>query len=488
MRKREIVFLILILILQLALRIPFLQEPLEGDEGAYAYIAQGLQRGELPYRDTFDHKPPALYFIYAAIFKFFGNSLAALRYFTAGYSLLTTLAVFSVASIIMGGAGGLVAALFYAIFSNGPYLEGTSSNAEVFMVLPIVLAFGLFRLAQKRKSAFNYFLAGLLAGVATMIKQVAFFNFAALLAAMFFDKQSEDKLKNGCLLLLGFLLPLLGFSLYFAYRGAFSEFLDNAFLINFSYLRPFVGALNPQWGALNLYRIAYLLIEEAPLFILAAGGIIYLSLPAGRNLLMVFWALSSALGVLVGRYLFGHYFIQLLPPLTILSGYAVIQWHKSDWGLKTRFLFLALFVIWAGVAGANFYKFYLVYTPDEIAYARYHIDNLTLARQTARIISARSFPADKVLVWGSDPQIYFYSQRRCPGKYIYLPFHFPDRFAQACREAEKIIEEKKVKFVVLTRPVHHLLYEKIDKNFRLIFFRNARFHNEIIPWGVFEVI
>ena len=42
------------------LRAPFLSLPLERDEGEYAYIAQRLAAGDVPYRDAFDQKPPAV--------------------------------------------------------------------------------------------------------------------------------------------------------------------------------------------------------------------------------------------------------------------------------------------------------------------------------------------------------------------------------------------------------------------------------------------
>ena len=61
MPKKYLFILLLILLLQLALRIPFLSEPLERDEGAYGYIGQRILAGELPYRDVFDHKTPVVY-------------------------------------------------------------------------------------------------------------------------------------------------------------------------------------------------------------------------------------------------------------------------------------------------------------------------------------------------------------------------------------------------------------------------------------------
>ena len=98
MKKRTIIILLLILALQIFLRIPFLGEPLERDEGAYAYIAQRMAVGQVPYRDIYDHKPPAIYFIYAGIFKLFGESAASIRYFTLFYSLILTFIIFLIGS------------------------------------------------------------------------------------------------------------------------------------------------------------------------------------------------------------------------------------------------------------------------------------------------------------------------------------------------------------------------------------------------------
>lgn len=490
MRKPLIVFfLILIFGVQLLLRLPFLAEPMEGDEGAYAYMAQGLLQGEVLYRDTFDHKPPGIYFIYAAIFKLCGESLPALRYFTAFYSLVTTLAIFILAAMLLGSSGGLIAAFFYAVFSNGPFLEGTSSNSEVFMILPMILAFLFYLAAGKRRSLLLFFLAGFLAGLATMIKQVALFNFVVLFGFAVLDPDSENRFKNISSLIFGFLFPFFGFSLYFLAQGAFKEFFYSSFLINFLYIRPFVGVVNIEWGALNLYRIVYLFLEESILFILGACSTIYILLRnrEKKTLLLVFWAFSSFVGVLIGRYLFGHYFVQLLPPLAILSAYAVIKWGRSHLPLKINALLVSFFILLGLVIILTFYKFYVVYSPDEISYARYRIDNLSLAREAAQIVESRTSPSDNIMVWGTDPQVYFYSKRRYPGRYIYLPFHFPDLFKEACLEAEGMVAGKMVKYIVLARPVHESLFSQIEKNYRFVLSKEGRYHGKTVKWGIFEL-
>jgi len=487
-RSTVVILLLLILALQLLLRFPFLAEPMEGDEGAYAYIAQGLLMGEVPYRDTFDHKPPGIYFIYAGIFRLFGESLTALRGFSALYSLATALAVFWFASLLLGVPGGLLSALFFAVFSNGPFLEGTSANSEVFMALPLILSFACFMLAQRKGCLSLLLWSGLLAGTAAMIKQVAVLNFVVLLAFLPVYFAGKDRLKGACLLGGGFLAPVLFFVLYFWSRGALGHLLDNAFLINFSYLRPFERVVSVEWGKLNLYRIGFLLIEESIILLLGSVAVILIAFKDRRRdlLLLASWALSSALSVMVGRYLFGHYFVQLLPPLVVLGAFAVLKWQESGLPKVINAGLIVLIITLATVAVLTFYPFYLVYSPEEISFARYRIDNLALAREVAQIVKARTGPSDRIMVWGTDPQVYFYSQRRYPGRYVFLPFHFPDRFEEACREAESMAENKMVKYVVLSRPVNEQLFAGISRNYRLIMSKAGRYHGSSLNWGVFE--
>ena len=58
-----------------AIRAPYLSVPLERDEGEYAYIAQRIGHGEIPYRDSFDQKPPGVFAVYWLALRLFGRSV-----------------------------------------------------------------------------------------------------------------------------------------------------------------------------------------------------------------------------------------------------------------------------------------------------------------------------------------------------------------------------------------------------------------------------
>ena len=50
----------------LLLRLPSLVQPMGADQGLYAYVGERILAGDLPYRDAWDQKPPAIHYAYAA--------------------------------------------------------------------------------------------------------------------------------------------------------------------------------------------------------------------------------------------------------------------------------------------------------------------------------------------------------------------------------------------------------------------------------------
>ena len=80
--------LISLVILILA-ALPTLLYPLTRDQGAYAYIADLMMQGGVPYRDAWDLKPPAVYFVYWLAFALFGRSEFAVRLLDVLYTLLS---------------------------------------------------------------------------------------------------------------------------------------------------------------------------------------------------------------------------------------------------------------------------------------------------------------------------------------------------------------------------------------------------------------
>ena len=405
--------LALILVLQIFLRLPFLLEPLERDEGFYGYMGQRILAGEIPYRDVFDHKPPVVYYIYAAIG---GSSIFPLRVFTLLYSLLTTAAVFGAGFLLLGSSGGLLSAFLYALFSGGPLIQGASSNSETFMVLPLVLALICFLLAGKKNSLALYFLAGLLSGLAFMIKQVAIFN---LLVFVFWEPKKEPRvLLAGSLLLSGFLTVPAFFIIYFWLNGAGGDFSNCVFFVNQIYLKsspvPFFF-LDPRYG----WHIIWALImnENGILWLLSLVSLFIICIKdrSREMLLVAFWGLASFLGVTAGTLFFGHYFIQVIPAFCVLSAFALIRIKETVARIIVLILIGFIFILNLGFQ----LPFYFKYNPYQINEMKYGTNAFGVAHFAALDLSAKIKQSDDIFVWAAEPEVYFYLNKKAPSRYSY---------------------------------------------------------------------
>src|SRR5438045_1698684 len=78
--RREALILLGIFAAALLLRAPIADVPLERDEGEYAYLAQRWLLGEVPYKHSFDQKPPAIFALYVVFLTLFGSSPAAIHW------------------------------------------------------------------------------------------------------------------------------------------------------------------------------------------------------------------------------------------------------------------------------------------------------------------------------------------------------------------------------------------------------------------------
>ena len=492
--KYRIIFILsLILIMQFALRLPFLNEPLEGDEGAYAYMGQRVLANDVPYRDFFDHKPPAVYYIYAVILKLLGQTIFSIRFATAVLGLLTAFFVFLAGRELFSETFGLISAFLYALFSGGPLIDGAGSNTEAFMILFLMTAFYFF--AAHKNSAWRLFLCGLFSGLAFMTKQVAMFNFLVLLAFAIVEERNPHPLTPSpigrgripicnpfrltwvrafIVLLFGFLIVPAGFALYFFLNNGLIDFVEDAFLFNFGYVQT-------SFDLFSLYRTAQIaLYENSIIWLLGAAGMVYIIIKekTSKYWLLVVWFIASMLGVFSGGFFFSHYYIQVIPALCLLSGVAIMKWQER--GLPKFYNIMAVFFLLLLMLPVAIYQFpfYFLYSPEQISIDKYGHNEMIMAKLASeKIIKKERVEGEAILV-KYFPQIYFYTRGIYPGKYFHIPTRggmeaklsicgreiyaktFPfnritkDIWTPECLESLKILKDPKTKLVIDLIPEH----------------------------------
>ncbi len=102
--------LLLVLLGSLLIRLPLLAVPLERDEGEYAYVAQQMAQGTVPYRHLVSSKPPGLFLIYRGILGLFGESVVGLHRGLACYTVLTLPVLYRLGADLWHPRAGLLAA------------------------------------------------------------------------------------------------------------------------------------------------------------------------------------------------------------------------------------------------------------------------------------------------------------------------------------------------------------------------------------------
>jgi 4-amino-4-deoxy-L-arabinose transferase-like glycosyltransferase len=465
------------------LRAPYLSVPLERDEGEYAYIAQRMLEGDVPYRDAFDQKPPGVFLVYAAAFAVLGQSIESIHLMMYLWTAATAFVLFALLRRLAGELPAAFAALVFSIAAVDPRLVATAANTEIFMLLPMVAATHcmLRGLAGNR---WGWWLAcGLLSAAACWIKQVAAANlvFIAVFAAGdLLSRRPRPSLRSVlrvyALLGLGGGLASAPVLLYFAFQGAWGPFIDAVLLHNLAYSQDLSTAA-------GLRNASFWLARQAPsLGAFWALALCALVIPrlAGRRvrLLLAGWALASLVGVSIGLHFRPHYFIQLLPALAALCGVAVggaARWLLARPGRGQAWAGLAALVllVLAPPVAANWGTL-RAGSPNAISRKIYGLNPFPESLEIANYIRSTSEADDSVYVVGSEPQILFYAERRSATRYIFfypLTARFPDA-AERQREVMREVTAAEPRYVVMTNLRTSLLMTPDSERF--VFEETAR--------------
>jgi hypothetical protein len=411
-------------------RAPFVSVPLERDEGEYAYIAQRLLAGEVPYRDAFDQKPPGVFLAYAGAFALLGQSIEAIHLLMYAWTAVTALALFGCVRRLAGALAGCFAVLVFAIASADPRLTANAANTEIFMLLPMVASVYCMLRALEAESGMRWWvLCGALAAAACWFKQVAAANalyVAALPAAD--GLRRRPRFARAALLraygglAVGAALVTVPGLLAFAAAGAWDPFVDAVILHNLRYAQSNTLA---QGGQLLWRWLAWQAPGQGVFWALAAMGVLIPTLAGRRSwALLTGWLAASAAGVSIGLYFRPHYFIQALPALAALGG--VVLGAAGAWLLaRPRIAPAALgssaltalavappILANAAILGAG--------TPSAISRAIYGVNPFPESLEIGKYIRRTSEPDDRVFIVGSEPQILFYAGRPSATRYIFF--------------------------------------------------------------------
>jgi 4-amino-4-deoxy-L-arabinose transferase-like glycosyltransferase len=407
----------------LLLRIPIAAIPLERDEGEYAYIGQRWVLGEVPYKTSFDQKPPGVFAAYAVIEALIGTSPAALHWGTQLYTLGTLALLFVLGRLLFSPTVGLLAALFAAFLTADKGVLGNAANTEIFMLLPLTAAMLTTLRAVQEDSPTWALSTGVLCWAALLCKQAALFDVVFYLGVLVWLGRRRWALARA--LIVGLVVGMLPVLVYFATAGAWKDFVDCTVGYNVSYARDQALAEYPRafWN-----KFSVILETAGPVYALAVAGVVggWLLPPregrvARPGRLVAVWLAFSCVGVTTGGYFREHYFMQIIPALAVLAavGAATLAGLlPSRWPRAVLPWAVAAAVIAYAVVAAP--RYWLPGSPDEKSRLLYLSNPFPESAEVARYVAELSDPADPIFVFGSEPQIYYYARRKCASRYIFM--------------------------------------------------------------------
>ena len=432
--KKTFGIIILITIFGFVLRIPcFLHVMQDADEGEYAAVAASLMNGGLPYADAALIKPPAISYIYLATFSLFGKYNMTAVHMVGFLCTLCTAVVLSILANKLGGRkSALFALLFYLTFTAALYPKMIAANTEIFMALPYSLAVLLLWNAVNKEKDWLYFVAGFVSGLSPLFKQVggieiiAVFAYFLITIPLLFGKKRIIPSLAVCLNYgLGFVLPTIVVALLFYRKGILSDFIFWTKTYPCRYISS--GAAGRGFLSQILEEFIPFILATAILWILAffwmKRAVADFRFQKNRlespfSIFLVIWFVASVGVTFLGKRMYGHYFIQATPALSLMA--ALFAGKLLDEGsVRRKRIWRTAIVALTLAPGIVFAAMAVSFEAVTDTWGKVSPD----FRPAARYIEEHTRVEDKIFVWGYFTPLYVYSHRTPSTRFNYTIMH-----------------------------------------------------------------
>jgi len=418
-----------VLVVVCVVRLRLLELPLERDEGEYAYMGQQILHGVLPYTETTGLKLPGIHFLYSLILVIFGQTPTGIHVALLFTNIATSYLLFLLGRRLFNESVGIVAGICFLVLTLSPSTHGFRANSEHFVMLPAIGGLLIMLKSLEEESRKQLLLSGILLGCAFLIKQhgILFFLFGFICVCFFYIKKLQTTLvdilfKIGIFVIGGLMPFIFVITIYL-----FTDNFDTFWFWTFTYPFEYVSALTFIQGLDNFKTNFAPIVRANPLVImLSLLGIASVVWSKSIRLKYVFsfgLLVFSFLATIPGLYFRPHYFILLLPALSLFAGMGagtVLNRYSSSW-LKLT-IPIGIVTISLGISFFLQKEILFKLSISEVARFVYGMNPFQESLEVAKYINKNTNKDDEIAILGSEPQIYFYAKRKSATRHVHMSF------------------------------------------------------------------
>jgi len=440
--------------LVIAIRIRLLGIPLERDEGEYAYAGQLILQGIPPYKLAYNMKFPGTYAAYGVLMAIFGQTIVGIHIGLLLINAATIVVIFLIGQRLFGLPAAVAAATTYGVVSLSPSVLGLAAHASQFAMLPVLGGTLLLLLDRSDPRSFGRISAsGVLFGVGVLMKQpAALFTLFGAASVVCNDIRRRATFKTIALRTSIFsaaaIIPFGLTCLILWQAGVFGKF----WFWTVNYAAEY-GTRVPLSAAPSIFAVmaGNVIRWGWALWILGGLGVVgglWNKRSRGGTVFLLSLLAASLLALSAGFYFREHYFIFILPAVSLLCGVAIstLSDFVASRNRLARFTPVLVFCVALSQPIVAARQFYFEVSDLEGCRIAYGSNPFPESIRIAEYLRDHSRPSDTIAILGSEPQIYFYSRRHSATGYIYT-YALMEAQSYARQMQEEMISE-----VELARP------------------------------------
>lgn len=417
------------------------------DEGTYFVIAREIMQGKIYFADVVDTKPIGFYLLLGLFIRFVSSSIFMIRMFAAFVVGLTAFIIYRISLHERGDQQSAIASgVIYIFFVSIWAYFGVFVNPELFY--PLFTAFAFYIFIRTIKTP-GFFLLGLLLGMGFIFKYVVLFDLAAWLLFYFITallgqnrKKAWQAFLHCTVACFGFLIP---FGLTILYYHQVNHLQDLWF---YSFGVTSRIPVERTFGELMLY-LGDFHLRFLPLLFFFYYSLWYRKNHAYKPLQSArfygVWCLMVLLAVILPGKPFGHYFIQLMLPLSLVAGgFFSDQIPKPRWIRTTLSYPVGPVLLAVLVSGILFLQ--------KLDY----LDRPDMTKTVAAYLKPLLRPGDRIFTGNYQPVLYYLLGQDCPVKYVHRTLMCDSEHQQALQidlpEEMNALMNMDFRFILMEKP------------------------------------